>query len=90
MPKPTYPYLYAYWKEDKKLNKTYVSKSFEDFRLRQKAREIKLKPSLLIKFKFIEQQTSQGNAVAKQYIEKLRNEEACIDWAHKVLIPYTN
>ncbi|MGC1932478.1 MAG: hypothetical protein WA667_26185 [Candidatus Nitrosopolaris sp.] len=42
------PYLYAYWKEDKKLNKRYVGKSLEDFRLRKIAKEIKLKPSLLI------------------------------------------
>ncbi|MGB8934348.1 MAG: hypothetical protein WCC17_04485 [Candidatus Nitrosopolaris sp.] len=26
------PYLYAYWKEDKKLNKRYVGKNFEAFR----------------------------------------------------------
>jgi hypothetical protein len=80
------PYLYAYWKEDKKLNKRYVGKSLEDFRLRQIAKEIKLKPSQYMKFKFIEQQTNKGNAVAKQYLEKLRNEEASIDWAHRVLI----
>ena len=65
------PYLYAYWKQDKKLNKRYVGKSLEDFRLRQIAKEIKLKPSLLIKFKFIEQQANRGNVLAKQYLEKL-------------------
>ncbi len=80
------PYLYAYWKQHKKLNKKYVGKNFEAFRLRQIAKEIKLKPSLLIKFKFIEQQASKGNAVAKQYLEKLRREEVSIDWAHRVLI----
>ena len=41
---------------------------------------------LLIKFKFIEQQASKGNALAKQYLDKLRQEEASIDWAHRVLI----
>jgi hypothetical protein len=40
------PYLYAYWKEDKKLNKKYVGKKFEDFRLRRIAKEIRLKPSV--------------------------------------------
>jgi hypothetical protein len=80
------PYLYAYWKEDKKLNKRYVGKNFEAFRLRQIAKEIKLKPSLLIKFKFIEQQASRGNILAKQYLEKLRREEVSIDWAHRVFI----
>ncbi len=80
------PYLYAYWKEDKKLNKRYVGKNFEAFRIRQIAKEIRLKPSLLIKFKFIEQQANRGNLIAKQYLEKLRREEVGIDWAHRVLI----
>ena len=41
------PYLYAYWKHGQKLNKRYVGKSLEAFRLRQIAKEIKLKPRLL-------------------------------------------
>ena len=80
------PYLYAYWKQDKKLKKRYVGKNLEDFGLRKIAKEIKIKPSLLIKFKFIEQQASKGNVLAKQYLEKLRKEEVSIDWAHRVLI----
>jgi hypothetical protein len=80
------PYFYVYWKEDKKLNKLYVGKSFEDYRLRQIAKQIKLKPGLLIKFKFIEEQANKGNLLAKQYIEKLRKEEVSIDWAHRSLI----
>ena len=80
------PYLYAYWKQDKKLKKRYVGKNLEDFGLRKIAKEIKIKPSLLIKFKFIEQQVSKGNILAKQYLEKLRKEEVSIDWAHRVLI----
>ena len=79
-------YLYAYWKQDKKLYKRYIGKSFEDFRLRQIAKEIKLKPSQYMKFKFIEQQASRGSVLAKQYLEKLRKEEVSIDWAHRVLI----
>jgi len=39
------PYLYAYWKQNKKLNKRYIGKSLEAFRLKQIAKEIKLKPS---------------------------------------------
>ena len=74
------PYLYAYWKQDKKLEKRYVRKNFEAFRLRKIAKEIKLKPSLLIKFKFIEQQANKGNVLALQCLEKLRNEEVSIDW----------
>ena len=84
--KPHGPYFYAYWKQDKKLNKRYVGKNLEDFRLRKIAKQLKLKPSLLIKFKFIEQQASKGNPLAKQYLEKLKKEEVSIDWAHRVLI----
>jgi hypothetical protein len=80
------PYLYAYWKHDKKLNKKYVGKNFEDFRLRQLAKEVKLRSSQLIKFMFIEKEPSKGNVIAKQYLEKLRMEEVTIDWAHRVLI----
>jgi hypothetical protein len=80
------PYLYAYWKHGKKLNKRYVGKSFEAFRLRQIAKEIKLKPSLIIKFKFVEQQANKGDAIAKQYLEKLKKEEVSIDWTHRVLV----
>jgi hypothetical protein len=83
---PHGPYLYAYWKQDKKLKKRYVGKNLEDFGLRKIAKEIKVKPSQLIKLKFIEQETSKGNVLAKQYLEKLRKEEASIDWAHRVLI----
>jgi hypothetical protein len=80
------PYLYAYWKEDKKLNKRYVGKNLEDFRLGKLAKEIKLRPSQLIKFMFIEQQANKGKVLAKQYLEKLRKEGVSIDWAHRVLI----
>ncbi|MGB6591015.1 MAG: hypothetical protein WBE68_05860 [Candidatus Nitrosopolaris sp.] len=40
------PYFYAYWKQDKKLNKKYVGKNFDAFRLRKIAKQIKLKPNL--------------------------------------------
>ena len=53
---------------------------------RKIAKQIKLKPSISIEFKFIEEQASKGNALAKQYLEKLRKEEVSIDWAHRVLI----
>jgi hypothetical protein len=80
------PYLYAYWKQDKKLKKRYVGKNLEDFGLRKIAKEIKVKPSQLIKLKFIQQEASKDNVLAKQYLEKLRKEEVSIDWAHRVLI----
>ena len=47
---------------------------------------VKLKPSLLIKFKFIEEQANNGNILAKQYLDKLRKDEVSIDWAHSVLV----
>jgi hypothetical protein len=80
------PYLYAYWKQDKKLKKRYVGKNVEEFGLRKIAKEIKVKPSQLIKLKFIQQEATKGNVLAKQYLEKLRKEEVSIDWAHRVLI----
>jgi hypothetical protein len=80
------PYFYAYWKHDKKLNKRYLGKNLEDFHLRKIAKQIKLKPSQYMKFKFIEEQASKGNVLAKQYLDKLRKEEVSIDWAHRVLI----
>jgi hypothetical protein len=80
------PYFYAYWKQDKKLKKRYVGKNLGAFGLRKIAKEIKIKPSLLIKFKFIQQEASKGTELAKQYLEKLKMEEVSIDWAHRVLI----
>jgi hypothetical protein len=80
------PYFYAYWKQDKKLKKRYVGKNFQDFAIRKIAKEVKLKPSQYIKFKFIEREAVKGNVLAKQYLEKLRKEEVSIDWAHRVLI----
>ena len=50
------------------------------------AKVIKLRPSQLIKLKFIQQEASKDNVLAKQYLEKLRKEEVSIDWAHRVLI----
>jgi hypothetical protein len=83
---PHGPYFYAYWKQDKKLKKRYVGKNPEDFGLREIAKKIKVKPSQLIKLKFIQQEVSKGNVLAKQYLEKLKQEEVSIDWAHRVLI----
>jgi hypothetical protein len=80
------PYLYAYWKQDKKLNKKYVGKNLEAFRLRKLAKEMKVRPSQLVKLKFIQREASKDNVLAKQYLEKLRKEEVSIDWAYRVLI----
>ena len=80
------PYFYAYWKQDKKLKKIYVGKNLEGFAIRRIAKEVKLKPSQYTKFIFIQGEADKGNPLAKQYLEKLRNEEVTIDWAHRVLI----
>jgi hypothetical protein len=74
------PYLYAYWKQDKKLRKLYVGKNFDDFRLRKLAKEMKVRPNQLVKLKFIQQEASKDNVPAKQHLEKLRKEEVSIDW----------
>jgi hypothetical protein len=47
---------------------------------------MKVRPSQLIKLKFIQQEASKDNVLAKQYLEKLRIEEVSIDWTHRVLI----
>jgi hypothetical protein len=60
------------------------------FRLRQIAKEIKLRPGLLIKFKFIERQASKGNVLARQYLEKLRTEEVSIEWAPSINQQYSS
>ena len=36
--------------------------------------------------KFIQQEASKDNVLAKQYLKKLRKEEVSIDWAYRVLI----
>jgi hypothetical protein len=83
------PYLYAYWKEDKKLKKRYVGKNLEDFSLKKIAKRMKVRASQLIKLKFIQQEASKDNVLAKRYLEKLRKEEVSIDWAHRAIINST-
>ena len=78
--------IYAYWKQDKKLKKIYVGKNLQDFAIRKIAKEVKLRPSQIIKFRFIEQEASKGNVLAKHYLEKLKKEEVSIDWAYRLLI----
>jgi hypothetical protein len=80
------PYLYAYWKHDKKLKKRYLGKNLEDFAIRRIAKEVKLKPRQYTKFGFIQGEADKGNPLAKQYLEKLKKEEVSIDWTHRVLI----
>jgi hypothetical protein len=80
------PYLYAYWKQDKKLRKRYVGKSWEDYQNREIAKKIDLTPTQYRKFKFVRDEDSKGNPSAIQYLEKLKNQEVSIDWAYRVII----
>jgi transcriptional accessory protein Tex/SPT6 len=80
------PYLYAYWKEGNKTKSRYVGKKLEDYDFRKIAKDYDLRPSQLLKFKFIKQEASRGNVLAKQYFKKLKNKKVSIDWAHRVLI----
>ncbi|MFZ0897302.1 MAG: hypothetical protein WAZ77_22590 [Candidatus Nitrosopolaris sp.] len=80
------PYLYAYWKQDKKLRKRYVGKSWEDYQNSKIAKKIDLTPTQYRKFKFVRAEDSKDNLLAKQYLEKLKNQEVSIDWAYRVII----
>ena len=80
------PYLYAYWKQDKKLRKRYVGKSWEDYQNSKIAKKIDLTPTQYRKFKFVRAEDSKGNPLAIQYLEKLKNQEVSIDWAYRVII----
>ena len=73
------PYLYAYWKQDKKLKKRYVGKNLEEFVIRKIAKEVKLRPMQYTKFGFIQGEADKGDPLAKQYLEKLKNEKVSID-----------
>jgi hypothetical protein len=55
------PYLYAYWKQDKKLKKRYVGKSWEDYRNSKIAKKIDLTSTQYRKFKFVRDKDSKGN-----------------------------
>jgi hypothetical protein len=80
------PYLYAYWKQDKKLKKRYIGKNWEDYQNAEIAKRIDLTPTQYRKSKFVRDAASKGNPLAIQYLEKLKNEEVSIDWAYRVII----
>jgi hypothetical protein len=79
------PYIYAYWKEGKKLRKRYVGKSWKDFEDSRKARAIHLRPSQYKKFKYIREEADSGNELAKKYLELGQNEEVSIEWAFRII-----
>ena len=79
------PYLYAYWKENKKLTKRYLGKTWEDFRTSKRAKSIQLTPTQYRKSNIIREEAVKGNPLAIQYAEKLRNGEVSLDWAYRVI-----
>lgn len=80
------PYLYAYWREGKKVKKKYIGKSLEDYKFRQIAKAVELTPTRLMKSKFLKEEASKGDPSAQKYLEKLKQGKVSIDRAYKVLI----
>jgi hypothetical protein len=78
------PYLYAYWKDNNnRLRKKYVGKSWEDYKLRTKARVYGIPYNEYRKSEFITNQANNGNQLAKDYFEKLHRKKVSVDWAYR-------
>ena len=84
--KPHGPYLYAYWKQDKKLKKKYIGRSWDDWVNRMLARRSLTRPSDIRKTKFINEQIKKGNNLAKEYKLKLKLDRVTLDWAYKQIV----
>ena len=80
------PYLYAYWKQDKKLKKIYIGKSWDDYRNSKIAEKVDLTSTQYRKSKFVRDVACKGNQLAIQYLEKSKNHGVSIDWAYRVII----
>jgi hypothetical protein len=80
------PYLYAYWKDGKTLQKRYIGKTIGDLLVRKVAEKAETTPTKMRKSKFILDAAKRGNLVAQEYLEKLKNAKVCTDWAYKVLV----
>lgn len=80
------PYLYAYWKQDKKLKKIYIGKSWEDYRNSKIAKQIGLTAAQYRKSKFVRDEACRGNPLAIQYLERSKNHGVGIDWSYRVII----
>jgi len=65
-----------------------IGKNLEDFASRKIAKEAKLRlrPSQYTKFIFIQEEADKGNLLAKEYLEKLRNESVTIDSVRSLAI----
>lgn len=80
------PYIRAYWREGKKINKKHIGKRLEDYRIRKTAKVIELTPSRYLKSNFIEEHANRGDPIAQKYYQKLKREKVSIDRAYKVLV----
>jgi hypothetical protein len=80
------PYLYAYWKDGKRLRKRYVGKTIDDLLLRKVAKKADTTPTKMRKLKVIKEKAQVGNLLAQEYLEKLKNGKVSTDWAYKVLV----
>ena len=79
------PYLYAYWKDGKRLRKRYVGKTIDDLLVRKVAKKADTTPTKMRKLKVIKEKAQGGNLLAQEYLEKLKNGKVSTDWACKVL-----
>jgi hypothetical protein len=90
------PYLYAYWKENKKLRKKYIGKSWNDYYHKLSIKAMSDATGgwdhtirQFNKYEFISQQAKNGlcRKLAKEYCEKLEQspKKVSIDWAYKQL-----
>jgi len=75
------PYLYAYWKDGKTLQKRYIGKTIGDLLVRKVAKKADTTPTKMRKSKFIIDRAQRGNRVAQEYLEKLKNGKVSTDWA---------
>ncbi|MDQ6864233.1 MAG: hypothetical protein M3044_10450 [Thermoproteota archaeon] len=79
------PYLYAYWKDGKRLRKKYIGKTLDELLLRKVAKQADTTPTKMRKLKAIKEKAQGGNLLAQEYLEKLKNGKVSTDWAYKVL-----
>jgi hypothetical protein len=79
------PYLYAYWKDGKRLRKRYIGKTIGDLLVRKVAKKADTTPTKMRKLKVIKEKAQGGNLLAQEYLEKLKNGKVSTDWAYKVL-----
>jgi hypothetical protein len=80
------PYLYAYWKDGKRLRKKYIGKTLDELLLRKVAKRADTTPTKMRKTKFIIDTAQKGNPIAQEYLQKLKGGDVSPDWAYKVIV----